>query len=109
MALPQNSNLITTSKITKEALYQLINNLVLGNRIDWSHSEEFGNKTAQIGDTLGIRRPILAAVQEDNMVWTGNLPYEGKVNLTIDKTFTTPLQFTDVDLTLRIEDFNRRF
>lgn len=109
MALTQNTNLITTSKITKEALYQLVNNLVIGNRIDWSHSKEFGNKTAQIGDTLGIRRAVLASVQEDNMVWTGNLPYEGKVSLTIDKTMTVPLSFSDADLALRIEEFSSRF
>lgn len=109
MAINSNANLITTSKVTKETLMQLVNNLVLTNKADWKYSDEFAREAEQIGDTLSIRRPILTSIREDNMTWTGNLPYEGKVQLTIDKSFTADLKFNDADLSLKIEKFSERF
>lgn len=109
MALPTNSNLLTTSKITKETLYQLNNNMVLANKCDWSYSEQFANAAQQIGDRLSIRRPILVDVREDSMTWTGNLPYEAVSTLVVDKSFGVDLKFQDTDRTLKIENFAERF
>lgn len=104
-----NTNLLTTSKITKETLYQLVNSLVLASKCDWSYSEQFANAAQQIGDRLSIRRPILVSVREDSMTWTGALPYEAVSTLVVDKTFGVDLKFQDTDRTLKIEDFSNRF
>jgi len=109
MPLPTNSNLLTTSKITKETLYQLSNNMVLANKCDWSYSEQFANAAQQIGDRLSIRRPILVDVREDSMTWTANLPYEAVSTLVVDKSFGVDLKFQDTDRTLKIENFAERF
>ena len=109
MALSQNSNLITTSKVTRASLEQLSNNMVIASKVDWSYSKEFGRPTEMIGDTLLVRRPILKNVQVNNMVWAGNLPFEGKSALQVNTSFTVPLSFQDADLVLKIEDFKKRF
>lgn len=109
MALSQNTNLLTTSKITKESLAQLVNNLVLANRCDWSHSEEFGKAAQQIGDSIFIRRPFISEIRQDSMTWGANVPVESKVALTIDKIMGVDLSFEDADLALRIEEFSKRF
>lgn len=105
----QNTNLLTTSKITKESLMQLVNNLVVASKANWEYSAEFGKEVEQIGDSISIRRPFLASVREDSMTWVGNLPYEGKVTLTIEKIFGVDLKFNDADLSMRIEKFSDRF
>lgn len=104
-----NSNLLTTTKITKEALEQLNSNLVLASKLDWSYSDKFAKATEQIGESLNIRRPIIADVREDSMTWTGALPVESYVPLTIDKILGVDLKFSDADRTLKIEDFAKRF
>ena len=109
MALAQNSNLLTTSKVTKEALMQLVNNLVLASKADWSYSSEFGKAVEKIGDTLSIRRPFIPSIRENSMTWVGKLPYEGRVQLVIDMPLGVDLEFSDADLTLKIEDFSKRF
>lgn len=109
MAIAQNSNLLTTSKITKESLMQLVNNLVVASKADWSYNSEFGKEVEQIGDSLSIRRPLLTAIREDTMGWVGNLPYEARSVLSIDKIFGVDLKFQDADLALKIEKFSDRF
>lgn len=109
MAVTVNSNLLTTSKITKESLYQLVNNMVLSQKLDWSYSDQFANAAQQIGDRLSIRRPILVNVRQDSMAWTGALPYEAVSTLVVDKSFGVDLKFADTDRTLKIEDFANRF
>lgn len=109
MALSTNANLITTSKVTKETLAQLVNSLVVASRCDWSYSDQFANAAQQIGDRLSIRRPILSQVRTDSMTWTGALPYEAVVTLIVDKSYGVDLKFLDTDRTLKIEQFSDRF
>ena len=109
MALGQNSNLITTSKVTRAALMQLSNNMIIASKVDWSYSKEFARPTEMIGDTLLVRRPVLKNVQVNNMVWSNALPFEGKSSLQVGTSFSVPLGFQDADLVLKIEDFKKRF
>jgi hypothetical protein len=109
MALSQNTGLLTSTKITKEALYQLTNNCLIASKCDWKYSEQFANGASQIGDKIFIRRPILPTITRGSMVWTANLPTENSVALAIDENFLAPLSFSDVEKTLRIENFSKRF
>lgn len=104
-----NTNLLTTTKITKESLEQLNANLVVASKLDWSYSDEFAKPAAQIGEVLNVRRPILTEVREDSMTWGANLPVESYIALPVDKIFGVDLKFSDIDRTLRIEDFSKRF
>jgi len=109
MALNQNSNLLTNSIITKESIMQLEGNAVLSTMGDWKYSSMFAKEADQIGDSLRVRRPILSTILEDDMTWVGNKPFESQVELKIDKSFLTPLYFSEADMTLRIEKFSSRF
>jgi hypothetical protein len=104
-----NNNLLTVTKITKEALDQLNSNLVLTSKLDWSYSDQFAKATQQIGQSLNIRRPVIAEVREDSMTWGGNLPVESYVPLSVDKIFGVDLKFSDADMTFMIEEFSSRF
>lgn len=88
---------------------QLEGNAVLSTMGDWKYSSMFAKEADQIGDTLRVRRPVLSTILEDDMTWVGNKPFESQVNLTIDKSFLTPLYFSEADMTLRIEKFSERF
>lgn len=103
-----NSNLLTTSKITKQTMAKLENNLVIAQKADWALENEFGNGAGQIGDKLGIRRPINGQVRS-SLDWVGNLPYEGKIDLVIDQARTMSLQFSEEDMALKVEDFSSRY
>lgn len=103
-----NANLLTTSKITKQTMAKLENNLVIAQKADWALENEFGNGAGQIGDRLGIRRPINGQVRS-SLDWVGNLPYEGKIDLVIDQTGAMSIAFSDEDMALKVEDFSSRY
>lgn len=103
-----NSNLLTTSKITKQTMAKLENNLVIAQKADWALENEFGNGAGQIGDKLGIRRPINGQVR-NSLDWVGNLPFEGKIDLVIDQARTMSMQFSEEDMALKVEDFSSRY
>ena len=105
------SILINSSTITKAALVMLENNLVAGNKIDWSYSDKFAVQDNKIGASLSIRRPVFGNIQTNNMAWTSATAQvtETRVNLAINSTYTVALQFTDADLALRLERFIDRY
>lgn len=105
------SNLITSSIISKETLLQVENNLVISKNVDWSESEKFGKKDAQIGMTYNVRRPILVNIQENDLAWNGakSIVSEYSVPLTLGYSMSAPLSFTDTDLAFKVEKFSDRF
>lgn len=107
MALSTNANLKVTNKVTLKALQQLVNNLVIASKASKQYESQFAS--AKTGDKLFIRRPIITDIIEDSMDFVYNEPVESTVTLAIDKTFQAPLKFNDVDLSLKIEDFEKRF
>lgn len=105
------SSLITSNIISKATLINFENNLVIANKADWQYSENFGKGDAQIGASFAIRRPIMVIATDNNMAWNaGNsVVSESKVNLTVDRTLTVPMSFSDSDLALKVERFTDRF
>jgi hypothetical protein len=107
MAITTNTNLKVTNKVTLKALQQLVNNLVIASKATKQYEAQF--EGAKTGDKLFIRRPVIVDIIEDSMGFVANEPYESTVTLAIDKTFQAPLKFNDTDLSLKIEDFSKRF
>lgn len=105
------STLINSSIISKETLAMFENNLVLGNRIDWSYTDKFGKADGKIGITYGIRRPVMPNVKTTNLAWDAALAnvIETQVTLTVGAMMTAPMLFDDVDLALRIDQFSSRY
>lgn len=105
------STLINSSIISKETLAMFENNLVLGNRIDWSYTDKFGKADGKIGITYGIRRPVMPNVKTTNLAWDAALAnvIETQVTITVGAMMTAPMLFDDMDLALRIDQFSSRY
>lgn len=103
-----NRNL-TADVIAKEALSILDNELGWLKKIHRAYEDEFSNTVNgyKIGDTISIRRPEDGAVRTGAVMNTTDV-IEGKVTLTIDQQIGTDFQFTNTELTLKIEDLSER-
>lgn len=102
------NGLITSSLITKTAAALFENNLQFGRNLDWDYEDQFGRKEAQIGDVLSIRKPVQPVVTQGAAFNTQTLS-EGKVALAVANHFQVGMEFSDYDLSLRIEEFAERF
>jgi len=99
---------LTISMITNEALRVLQNQLVFARAVNRTYDDKFGNRGAQIGTTVNIRKPPRyvgrsgPALQIESSV-------ETYVPLTLDTQFGVDMCFSTQDLTLNISDFSERF
>lgn len=103
MALSRNSNIVTPSKVAKEALLQFVNNLILSNKLDWSYSAEFQKESMKGGETLTIKKPIATTVYKNGFTYVSEQPYEPKTVLTIDQDRHVYLNFTESDIALAVD------
>lgn len=96
--------ILTPSIIAKEALFQLENNLVMGNLVHRDYRREF----VKIGETVSIRKPVKFVVT-DGATRSNQDVEEGSVNITIDKRKHVSWNFSTQDLTLSIEEYSYRY
>ena len=100
--------LLTSKKITKAAARLFMNQLGFGMNINWDWTSEFGQKQAQIGDTVQIRKPVQPKVIQ-GATYTPQAISEGQVTLAVARHYQVPLEFSQYDMTLSIEEFADRF
>ena len=100
------NSLITPTVIAKRALMNLDNELVMGNLVYRDYESEFG--PTKIGDTVTIRRPNDFSVSDGA---TLNLQdnTEGSLTLQISKRKHIGFTFSDSDLTMTVDDFDKRY
>ena len=104
--LMANSTL-TSSVITKRAILELKNAMVLLDKVDRQYDSNF---TKKVGDTVGVRKRVMySAVSGADITGAINDTIEGKVNLTLDQFKSVPMQFDSTELTLDIDDFSERY
>lgn len=103
MALTRNTNLVTPSKVAKEALLQFVNQLILSNKLDWSYSAEFQKESMKGGESLTIKKPIATTVYKNGFTYVANAPYEPKTVLSIDQDRHVYLNFMDTDIALAVD------
>lgn len=102
------NQLLTISMITNTALPVLSNTCVLTDKFNRQYSDEFGNKDAQIGATVNIRRPpryfgtFGPALNVEPSV-------ETYVPVSLNYQFHVDIQFNTVNLLLDIARFKERF
>ena len=96
--------ILTPSVIAKEALFQLENNLVMGNLVHRDYRKEF----VKVGETVSIRKPVRFSVT-DGATRTNQDVEEGSTNITIDKRKHVSWNFSTQDLTLSIEEYSYRY
>lgn len=98
--------LLTPTKIAKEALFQLKNNLVMGALVHREYKEEFLDPKA--GGTVTIRKPV-KFVASDGATRVNQDVTEGSTSITIDKRKHVSWKFNTNDLTLSIEEYSKRY
>ena len=105
----KNTNLLTTSKITKETLMQFENSLVVSNKIDWKWGKEIGKKVDKIGDSISVRLPFANPVRRNSMTYNAATPVDRIVALTVSESFGSDMSFSEADFTLSVEMFYNRY
>lgn len=93
-----------TSRVLKEAIMLLENELVLGNAVHTDFSTDF----AKEGNTINVRRPTQYLGQADNLDITGYREdiQQGTVPITMDKTHTVPVQIGALERTFDFDRFS---
>ena len=98
------NTLITPSIIAKEALFQLENNVIMGQKVHRQYRKEF----VKIGDTVSIRKPVKFTVT-DGAVRSNQDVLETTTSIVIDQRKHVSWNFSSQDLTLTIEEYSERY
>ena len=96
--------LINPSIIAKAALFQLENNMVMGDKVH----REYKNEFVKIGDSVTIRRPTQFVVS-DGATRVNQDVHEPTTSITIDQRKHVSWKFSAQDLTLTIEQYSERY
>lgn len=99
-----SNTLITPSIIAKEGLFQLKNNLVMGNLVHRDYSKEF----AKVGSTVSIRKPVRFKAQTGATRVNQDVK-EGTVAVVLDQRKHVSWAFSTQELTLNIEEYSERY
>lgn len=98
------NTLINPSVIAQEALFQLENNLVMGDKVH----REYKNEFVKIGASVTIRKPVKFIVT-DGATRTNQDVIEETTSITIDARKHVSWKFSSQDLTLTIEEYSERY
>lgn len=101
-------NLLTIGMIAKELLMQLENNLVFAKGVRRSYDSYFGDKSAQIGDTITIKYPNRFRGRTGRVMSVEDVKHKS-TSLTLDTQFGVDVEFTSKDLALQLGEFSKNF
>lgn len=102
------NQLLTTSKITFEALDVLENELTFTNNINREYDSQFRDGGGKIGATVNVRKPARYIVTTGQAL-VPQSSTETYVPVTLDTQAHVDLNFSSADLALNIDDFRNRF
>lgn len=102
------NQILTISKITRESLRILENNLAFARGVNREYDDQFGEAGAKIGDTINIRKPT-RYVGRTGQALNIEDQTETSVPLQLNTQFGVDIVFTTKDLKLSMDDFSERF
>jgi hypothetical protein len=102
------NELLTDSIIAKQALMIVENNLTITKLISRRYEPKFAQEGNKIGDTLNIRLPVRWEGREGEEMQDEGAK-ERSVPMKIDRLIGQDLNFSNVDLTLKVEQFSERY
>jgi hypothetical protein len=102
--MPSSNTIITPSIIAKEALFQLRNNLVMGNLVYRDYKKEF----RKVGDTVTIRKPVQFTASNGATRVIQNV-VETSTSIKVDQQKHVSWDFSMKDLTLSVEEYSTRY
>ena len=102
-----SNSLLTPTIITKAAMVELKNAMVMLAKVDRSLDSNFASK---IGDTVSVRKRVMYAATTSADI-TGSISdsVEGKIDVTLDQRRVVTMQFDSSELGLKIEEFTDRY
>jgi hypothetical protein len=101
------NSLLTPDIITKQALVEFKNEMVLLDCVDRQLDSMFDKK---IGNSVNVRKRVrYLAIDGPDITGVIQDTTEGQVPVTLAFQKTVPIEFTSTDLTLTIEDFSERY
>jgi len=106
MSYPTNT-FETTSLVSNTALAMFANNCPYVMTLSRVYQPEFTNTGYKIGDTIQMRRQNQFVVGNGQAIASINAVTEAVETLTIANQFNVPMSYSQQDLTLRMDDFNR--
>jgi len=99
--------LLNPAIITKRAMVEFKNAMVLLEKVDRQLDKEFGRK---IGNSISVRKRVrYIAHNAADITSNINDTVEGKVAMTLDQRRVVPFEFDSVELSLDIEEFSTRY
>ncbi len=98
------NTLITPSIIAKEALFQLKNNLVMGNLVHRDYTKEF----VKVGQTISVRKPVRFKAT-DGATRVNQDVLEGTTSIVMNQRKHVSWNFSSQELTLTVEDYSERY
>src|SRR3990167_8618056 len=102
------NTLITDQVIAKEALMIVENNLAITRLIGRRYEKKFAQDGKKINDFLDIRLPVRVTGRSGEEMQEEDIE-EQSVRLRVDQIEGQDLSFSNVDLTLSVEDFRARY
>ncbi|MEK6346370.1 MAG: P22 phage major capsid protein family protein [Burkholderia sp.] len=101
------NQLLTINKITREAVHRFVNSNALLGLVDKQYDNQFAQTGAKIGDSVRIRYPNDYVVG-DGATIVPQATNESSTTLTLSNQKNVPVSFTQLDLTLKLDDFSER-
>ncbi len=103
------NSILTPDQITREALRVLHEKIQFIGGINKSYDSTFAQSGAKIGDTLRIRKPAQFKTRTGMDMDSPTQDYvEQNTTLTVDNVIGIDLEFSELDLTLELDDFSKR-
>ena len=102
------NSLITPSWITKTTLAHLVNESAFAPYVNRDYTDQFRMAGAKVGTTINVRKPVQGTVRSGAVASIQDVN-EPQVPITIEPEFGIDWQFTDFDLTLKVDKFEERY
>lgn len=94
-----------TSLVTKFAVKEFLNALVMGQKVDRQLDSQF----RKVGDTISVRRPVMFAATSGATISSAQDIEEATVTVQLTEREKVNFEITTQDQTLEIEDANTRY
>lgn len=100
--------ILTDSVIAKEAMMEFQNHIGFLKGVRKQYSDQFARTGAKIGDTINVKKPKRWTVQQGPTIVPQGQTDE-TVPLTLNRFWTIPMSFGDVERTLHIDEFRKQY
>ncbi len=102
------NTLITPSWITKTTLAHFINSSAFAKYINKDYTDQFRAAGAKVGTTINVRKPVQGTVRSGAVASVQDVN-EPQVAITMEPEFGIDWEFTDFDLSLKVDRFEERY